>query len=151
MAADKNDNSKSVDRMIDSLLKIHNCYKEGLAVQGLGAVIIKREWNLDYNPLDRLHRSERPIYKTVGELERFKTVPIKVIGIDDYDPKGKNLLDLINEYGTTRVISAEMTYDPFWFQEPKNPNWRFWRVLVKPWDTPTKDEAVSIFTLLSNL
>lgn len=143
--------NKSIERMVAAIAKVHSCYKDGLAMQGLGAVIVEREWQLDYNPFRGWHRAERPVYKTVEELESYKTVLIDVIGIDDYDPKGKSLLDLINEYGTTRVISAEMSYDPFWFQEPKSLNWRFWRVLVKPWEVPEKDEAVSVFKLLNNI
>ncbi len=143
--------NKSIERMVATLIKIHACYKEGLATRGLGAVIVEREWKLDYNPFSGWHRSERPVYKSVGELERFKNVHIDVIGIDDYDPKGKNLLDLINQYGTTRVISAEMAYDPFWLQQPKNPNWRFWRVLVKSWEVPEKDEAIFVYNLLGTI
>lgn len=48
--------------------------------------------------------------------------PVDVIGINDYQPKGKNLLDVVKKHGTTRVILAEMAYDPFWLQQPKNPN-----------------------------
>ncbi len=142
---------QSIERMVAALIKVHSCYKEGLATRGLGAAIEEREWKLDYNPFSGWHRVERPIYKTMGELERFKNVPIDVIGIDDYDPKGKSLLDLINQYGTTRVISAEMAYDPLWFQEPKSPNWRFWRVMVKPWEGTEKDEAMFVYKLLDNV
>jgi hypothetical protein len=141
-------NDVNFQRKAKEIVEIHTLFKEGLAMRGLGAVITKPSWKIGYNHFNGWHRLSIHTYKTIDELGSFKNIPIDVIGIDDFNPKGKNLIQLINEYGENRVISAEMTYDPLWFQPPKNPNWRFWRVLVKPWEQPEVDEAVEIFKIL---
>ena len=41
-----------------------------------------------------------------------------------------------------------MRYDPFWFQIPKHPSWKFVQVLVKPWEQPDINEVAEIFKLL---
>ena len=137
--------------MASEIVEIHTLFKEGLATQGLGAVIIERSWKIGYNRFNRWHRLPTPIYETIDKLERFKKIPITLIGIDNFDPKGKNLIEVINEYGRNRVISAEMTYDPFWFEHPKRPSWRFFRVQVLPWEQPEIDEIAQVFKLLGEL
>ena len=128
-----------------------SCVYPGLATRGLGAVIIEQSWKIGYNSFNSWYRLQIPTYKTIDELERFKNLPIDVIGIDNFEPKGKNLIQVINEYGENHVISAEVTYDPFWFQSPKNPSWRFLQVLVKPWEQPEVNEVAQVFKLLGEL
>jgi len=106
-------NDVNFQRMASEIVEIHTLYKEGLATKGLGAVITKPSWKIGYNSFNRWYRLPILTYKTVNELERFKNLPVDVIGINDFDPKGKDLIQLINEYGENRVMSAEMTYDPF--------------------------------------
>jgi hypothetical protein len=137
--------------MGEEIVEIHTKYKEGLATRGSGAVIVERSWKFGYNSFKRWHRLPILIYKTIDELERFKNLPIDVIGIDNFNPKGKDIIYIINKYGKERVISAEMTYDPFWFQPPGSPNWRFFRVLVKPWVQPEVDEIAQIFKILGQI
>ena len=144
-------NSTNFQRMATEIIEIHTLFKEGLATRGLGAVVIERSWKIGYNSFSGWYRLPTATYKTKGELERFKNLPIDVIGIDDFDSKGKDLIQLINRYGENRVISAEITYDPFWFQPPSNPNWRFFRVLVKPWEQPDVNEAAQIFKILGQI
>ena len=144
-------NDANHQKKAKEIVEIHTLFKEGLATRGLGAVIIERSWKIGHNSFSHLYRLQNNIYKTIDELKRFKDIPIDVIGLDDFDPKGKNLIQLINEYGENRVIEAEMTYDPFWFQAPKNPSWRFFRVLVKPWEQPEVDEVTQIFKLLEEI
>ena len=137
--------------MASEIVEIHTLFKEGLATRGLGAVIIERSWKIGYNSFNHWYRLPIPTYKTIDELERFKNLPIDVIGIDNFEPKGKNLIQVINEYGENHVISAEVTYDPFWFQSPENPSWRFLQVLVKPWEQPEVNEVAQVFKLLGEL
>ena len=144
-------NDSSFQRMATEIVEIHTLYKEGLATRGLGAVIIERSWKIGYDCFRSWYRLPILAYKTIDELESFKNIPIDVIGIDDFDPKGKNLIQVINEYGENRVIEAEMRHDPFWFQIPKNPGWRFFRVLVKPWEQPEVDEVAEIFKILGEI
>ncbi|PSB30118.1 hypothetical protein [Chlorogloea sp. CCALA 695] len=144
-------NDANYQKMAGEIVEIHTLFKEGLATRGLGAVIVERSWKIGYNSFSNWYRLPIPIYRTLDELECFKNLAIDVIGIDDFDPKGKNLIQLINEYGRNRVISAEMTYDSFWFQTPKNPSWRFLRVQVLPWDQPEANEVAQVFKLLGEL
>lgn len=148
------DRDEGIKRMVQSMIEIDTCYKNGLVEKGLGCVIIQRNWKIEHNPLDGWHRSKRITYQTIQQLERFKSVPIDVIGINDDAPasvKNKSLIDLINEYGSNQVISAELAFDPFWFNEPKNPGWRFFRVLVDAWNQPDIQEMTAIFTVLDNV
>ena len=144
-------NDVSYQRMGTELVEIYTLFKEGLATRGLGAVIIERSWKIGYNNFNHWYRLPIPTYKTIDELERLKNLPIDVIGIDNFEEKGKNLIHVINEYGENRVISAEVTYDPFWFQSPKNPSWKFLQVLVKPWEQPEVNEVAQVFKLLGEL
>lgn len=144
-------NDVSFQRKATEIVEIHTLFKEGLATRGLGAVIIERSWKIGYDRFRSWYRLPILTYKTIDELESFKNIPIDVIGIDDFDPKGKDLIQLINEYGENRVIEAEMRYDPFWFQILKHPSWRFVQVLVKPWEQPDVDEAVQIFKILGQI
>ena len=144
-------NDLNFQRMAGEIVEIHTLFKEGLATRGLGAIIIERSWKIGYNSFSRWHRLPIPTYKTLDELESYKKIPITVIGIDNFDSKGKNLIQLINEYGRNRVISAEMTYDPFWFDHPKRPSWRFYRVQVLPWEQPEIDEIAQVFKILGEL
>lgn len=144
-------NDSNFQRMAAEIVEIHTLFKEGLATRGLGTVIVERGWKIGYNRFKHWYRLPVPTYKTIDELERFKNIPVDVIGIDNFDPKGKNLIHVINGYGRNHVISAEVTYDPFWFQIPKNPSWRFFRVLIKPWEQPETDEVAQVFKLLGKL
>ena len=144
-------NDSNFQRKASEIVAIHTMFKEGLARRGLGSVIIKRSWKIGYNRFNSWYRLPIPTYKTIDELESFKSIPIDVIGIDDFDSEGKDLIQLINEYGRSRVISAEMTYDPFWFEHPKRPSWRFFRVLVKPWEQPEIDEIAQVFKILGKI
>ena len=137
--------------MASEIVEIHTLFKEGLATRGLGAVIIERSWKISYNSFNLWYRLPIYTYKTKGELERFKSIPIDVIGIDNFEEKGKNLIHVINEYEENHVISAEVIYAPFWFQSPKNPSWRFLQVLVKPWEQPEVNEVAQVFKLLGEL
>lgn len=112
-------NDVNFQRMAAETVEIHSLYKEGLATKGLGAIIINRSWKFGYNSFSGWYRLPIHIYKTIEELERFKNLPIDVIGINNFDSEGKDIIQLINEYGKDRVISAEITYDPFWFQPPE--------------------------------
>ena len=91
-------NDANYQRMGSEIVEIHTLFKEGLATRGLGAVIIKRSWKIGYNRFRSWYRLPMLTYKTIDELESFKNIPIDVIGIDDFDQKGKNLIQLINEY-----------------------------------------------------
>ena len=144
-------NDLKFQRMASEIVEIHTLFKEGLATRGLGAVIIERSWKISYNSFNLWYRLPIYTYKTKGELERFKNLPIDVIGIDNFEEKGRNLIHVINEYGENHVISAEVTYDPFWFQSPKNPSWRFLQVLAKPWEQPEVNEVAQVFKLLGEL
>lgn len=147
------DRDESIKRMVESMIEIDTCYKRGLEEKGLGAVIIQRNWKVEHNPFDGWHRSKRITYETIQQLEQFKSVPVDVIGIDDQDStfwENKSLIDLINEYGIKRVISAELAFDPFWFMEPKNPGWRFFRVLVESQEQPDAIEMIVVFKLLAD-
>ncbi len=137
--------------MASEIVEIHTLFKQGLATRGLGAVIIERSWKIGYNSFSHWYRLPIPTYETLDQLERFKNLPIDVIGLDDFNPKGKDLIQVINQYGRNRVISAGMTYDPLWFQPPKNLSWRFLRVLVKPWEQPEIDEVADVFKILGEL
>lgn len=144
-------NNANYQRKAKEIVAIHTLFKEGLATRGLGAVITERSWKIGYNSFNRWYRLPIHTYKTLDELESYKKIPITVIGIDDFDPKGKNLIQVINEYGENHVISTEVTYDPFWFQLPKNPSWRFFRVQVLPWEQPEIDEIAQVFKILGEL
>ncbi len=144
-------NDANYQRKAKEIVEIHTLFKEGLATKGLGAVITERSWKIGYNHFNGWYRLPNLTYKTKGELESFKNIPIDVIGIDDFDSTGKDLIQLINEYGENRVISAEMTYDPFWWLEPKRPSWRFVQVLVKPWEQPDVNEVAQIFKILGQI
>ena len=144
-------NDANHQKKAKEIVEIHTLFKEGLATRGLGAVIIERSWKISYNSFNRWCRLPIPMYKTIDELERFLSLPIDVIGIDNFEEKGKNLIHVINEYGENHVISAEVTYDPFWFQSPKNPSWRFLQVQVLPWEQPEIDEVAQVFKLLGEL
>lgn len=148
------DRDESIKRIILLKLEIETCYKRGLVEKGLGAVVIQRNWRIEHNPFDGWHRSKRITYETIQQLERFKSVPINVIGIDDEilnTWKIKSLIGLINEYGTERVISTEIFFNPFWFYELQNPSWRFFWVVIQPWNQPNAEEMVAVFKLLADL
>lgn len=138
-------------RKAREIVEIHTSYKEGLATRGLGAVITERSWKIGYNPFNGWHFLPVYLYKTIDELTSLKNIPIDVIGIDDFDLKGKDLTQLINDYGENLVISAELSHDPFWWLEPIHPSWRFVRVLIKPWEQPDVNEAIEIFKILGKL
>lgn len=147
------DRDEGIKRMVESMIEIDTCYKRGFEEKGLGAVILHRSWRIDHNPFDGWHRCQRITYQTLEQLERFKRIQLDVVGIDDDIPtslKNKNLMELINEYGTKRVISAELAFDPFWFNEPKKPSWRFFRVLLQSWERPDAAAMTEVFKLLAN-
>lgn len=145
------DRDHSIKRMVNSMVEIDTCYKNGLVHKGLGAVIIHRGRSLDYNPFDGWHRSKQITYQTIEELECFKNIPIEVTGIDEPAAwKNKNLIQLISEYGTDQVISAELYYDYLWFREPKTPNWRFFRVRLDAWSQPDVEAIAALFKYLAN-
>ncbi len=146
------DRDQSIKKMVQLMIEIDTCYKNGLVEKGLGCVIIQRNWRIEHNPFDGWHRSKRISYKTIEQLERFKNTPIDVTGLDQPEEwKNKSLIDLINEYGSNQVISAELAFDPFWFNEPKNPNWQFFRVLLDGWKQPDAIEMTAIFTVLAKV
>lgn len=145
------DREQSIKKMVQSMVEIDTCYKDGFNEKGLGCVIIQRNWSIEHDPFDGWHRSKRIIYQTIQQLERFKNVPIDVTGLEQPEEwKNKSLIDLINEYGSNQVISAELAFDPFWFNEPKNPGWQFFRVLVDTWNQPDIQELTAIFKILDN-
>ncbi len=144
-------NDANYQRMAALIVESHTLYKQGLATKGLGAIIVKRSWQIGYNSLFHWHRLPVPNYNTINELKRYKNISIKVIGIDNFDSKGKNIIQVINEYGRNHVISAEMTYNPILFQTPKHPSWRFLRVEVLPWEQPEVNEIAQIFKILGEL
>lgn len=90
-------NNANYQRKAKEIVEIHTLFKEGLATLGLGAVIIERSWKISYNSFNRWYRLPIHTYTTLDELESYKKIPITVIGIDDFDPKGKNLIHVINE------------------------------------------------------
>lgn len=59
------------------------------------------------------------------------------------------MIDIINKYGSNQVVSAELAFDPLWFNEPQNPGWQFFRVLVDAWNQPDIQELTAIFTVLA--
>ncbi|PSB30117.1 hypothetical protein [Chlorogloea sp. CCALA 695] len=136
-------------RKIAQFFEVQNCFKEGLTRRGLGAVIIERVWKFDYNIFNCWYR--RPIYRTISQLERYKNIPVLVISVDNIDSKGKNLLQLISEYGRDHVILAEVNYDFFWFESQKSPSWRFLEVVVKSWEQLASDEVMDTYKLLGEL
>ncbi len=136
-------------RMVAQFFEVQTCFKEGLARRGLGAVIIERGWKFDHNIFDCWHR--RPIYRTINQLERYRNIPVVVISVDNIDSTGKNLLQLINEYGRNHVILAEMNCDFFWFGSQKNHNWRFLQVVVKSWEQLESDEVIDMYKILGEL
>lgn len=146
------DSDESIKKMVQSMIEIDTCYKNGLVEKGLGCVIIQRNWRIEHNPLDGWHRSKRITYHSIQQLERFKSVPIDITGIDDAftSCEHKSLIDLINEYGSNQVISAELAFDPLWFNQPKNPSWRFLRVLLQSWERPDAVEIAAVFRFLIN-
>lgn len=135
--------------MVAQFFEVQTCFKEGLARRGLGAVIIERGWKFDHNIFACWHR--RPIYRTINQLERYRNIPVVVISVDNIDSTGKNLLQLINEYGRNHVILAEMNYDFFWFGSQKNQNWRFLQVVVKSWEQLESDEVIDMYKILGEL
>lgn len=147
------DRDEGIKRMVESMIEIDTCYKRGFDEKGLGAVIIHRSWRIDHNPFDGWHRCQRITYQTIQQLKRFKSVPIDVTGIDESDStslKNQNLINLINKYGTEKVISVELALDPFWFIEPIHPSWRFFRVLLQSWERPNAEVMTKVFKLLAN-
>ena len=136
-------------RKVAQFIEVQTCFKEGLARQGLGAVMIERIWKAESNIFDCWCR--RPIYRTISQLERYKNIPIIVTSADDIDSTGKNLLQLINDYGRNHVVLAEVNYDFFWFRFQENPSWRFLEVLVNSWIELGSDEVMDVYKIIGEL
>lgn len=136
-------------RKVVQFFEVQTCFKEGLARRGLGAVMIERRWKFDYNIFDCWHR--RPVYKISSQLERYENIPVVVTSVDNIDLTGKNLLQLISEYGRNHVILAEVNYDFFWFKSQESPSWRFLEVVIKSWEQLASDEMMDTYKLLGEL
>lgn len=136
-------------RKVAQFFEVQTCFKEGLAKQGLGAVMIERVLKFDYNIFECWYR--RPIYRTIDQLKRYKNLPVAVISVDNIDSTDKNLLQLTSEYGRNHVILVEINYDFFWFGSQENPSWRFLEVVVKSWEQLASDEVMDMYKLLGKL